>query len=112
MNYDYNANLSYEERIGLITRDIMKEYPINKELAMKIATIEEPIDTDNKEDAMYKRLSNILFFVQNDKVIKNMVIEDMLDNYKSIKGKYEKIDQYINDLLVYIKYDTNLPEYK
>ena len=40
-----------------------------------------------------------------------MVIEDILDNYKSIKGKYEKIDQYINDLLVYIKYDTNLPEY-
>lgn len=110
MNYDYNANLTFEERVGLITRDIMKEYPIDKELAMKIASIELPIDTDDKEDAKYKRLSNILLFVQNDKIIKNMVIEDILDNY--IKGKSEKIDNYVNDILVYIKYNTNLPEYK
>ena len=112
MNYDYNANLSFEERVGLITREIMKAYPISKDIAMKIASTLQPIDNDDIEDAKFKRLSNILFFNQNNEKVKNMVIEDIIDNYKSIKGKYEKIDKYIEDLLVYIKYDTNLPEYK
>lgn len=112
MNFDYNANLTYEERVASITRDILKEYPVNKEIAMKIASIELPIDTDNIEDARYRRLSNILFFNQNDLVVKNKVIEDMLNNYKSIKGKYEKIDKYIDELVSYIEFGTDLPRYE
>lgn len=113
MNYDYNANLLFEDRVALITNEIIKAYPeIDKDIAMKIAAIEEPISTDNIIDCKYKRLYNILRFNINNEKIKNKVIYDMLEYYKEVKGKNEKVDKFIDDLLIYIKYHTSLPEYK
>ena len=58
------------------------------------------------------RYCNIIKVCKNNKILKEKVINDMLKNYKSIEGKYEKIDRFISDLLIYIKYNTDFPEYK
>ena len=113
MNYDYNANLKFEERVDIISKEILNAYPsIGKECAIKIASIEMPIDTYDITDAKFKRLSNILFFCRNDEIIKNKVIEDILKSYKNLNIKNEKVDNYVNDIIIYKKYDTELPLYK
>lgn len=112
MNYDYNANLTFEERVSIITKDIINKYPfINKETAIKIASLEEPID-NNKEDIIFKRLSNILLFYQNDINKKNIIINDILKEYRNLNDKDEKINKYISDILDYQRYDIELPLYK
>jgi len=113
MDYSYNANLSFEERVNKIASEIIKIYDrIDIDTAYKIASIEMPIDNDDIDDAKFKRLSNILFFCKNDEVLKNILIDDILKNYKLIINKNEKIDNYVNDILVYKKYNTELPLYK
>lgn len=107
MNLEYNGHLTYEERVSLITKELV-EYGMDKEIALKIASIEEPITTEDKEDARYKRLSNILR-ITNDNNIKDKVIKDMYKYYK--KGN-KKIDKFMEDLSISIKYNTDLPEYK
>lgn len=107
MNLDYNGHLTFEERVSLITKELV-EYGMDKETALKIASIEEPITTEDKEDARYKRLSNILR-ITNDNNIKDKVIKDM---YKYHKKGNKKIDKFMEDLSISIKYNTDLPEYK
>ena len=70
--------------------------------------INPPITTNNIEDARYKRYSNIL------KINKNKDIEDKVikDIYKYYKKGNKKIDKYIDDLSIYVEYNTDLPEYK
>ena len=107
MTFDYNGHLTFEERVALITKELI-EYGIDKDTALKIASIEEPITTNNIEDARYKRYSNIL------KINKNKDIEDKVikDIYKYYKKGNKKIDKYIDDLSIYVEYNTDLPEYK
>ena len=113
MNYDYNANLSFEERVSIIKNEIIKEYPmIDNDSALKIASIELPIDNDDIENSRYRRLSNILYFYRDNELIKNKVINDMLINYKLIKGKNKKIDNYIENIVIYKEYNTDLPIYE
>ena len=108
MNYDYNGNLTFEERVGLITKDLMN-YGLDKELALKVASIEEPINDNNRYESEYKRLYNILR-LSNDDRIKNKVISDMFNIYE--EGRSKKIDSFITDLKVYIEYNADLPELK
>lgn len=113
MDYSYNANLTFEERVSKITKEIITTYPfIDKDIAIKIASIELPIDDDNKDDAMFKRLSNILFFYKDNELIKNRIINEILDNYKNLDNKTEKINNFINDILIYRNYNTEIPLYK
>lgn len=107
MNLDYNGHLTFEERVALITKELV-DYGIGKDTALKIASIEEPITTNDIEDARYKRYSNILKINKN-KDIEDKVIKDIFKYYK--KGN-KKIDKYIDDLSIYVKYNTELPEYK
>ena len=60
MTYNYNGNLSFEERVGLITKELMDEYNMDKDTALKIASIEEPITTSDIYDSKYKRFSNMM----------------------------------------------------
>lgn len=104
MTYNYNGNLTFEERVGFITKELM-EYGLDKETALKVASFEEPITTDDKYYYMFKRLSNILR-ISNDSKIKDKVIKDMFNNYK--EGN-KKIDKYMEDLSIHIEYNTELP---
>ena len=108
MNYDYNGNLTFEERVGIITKDLMN-YGLDKDEALKIASIEEPINDSDKYEPEYKRLYNILRLSKDDK-IKKKVISDMFNIYK--EGRCNKIDLFITNLRVYLEYDTDLPELK
>lgn len=112
MTYEYNGHLTFEERIEEISKQIEKEYSIDKDLALKIATLEDPITTDDIINAKYKRYSNILKLCSNNEIVKNKVISDIFKDYKDIKGKYEKIDIFVSDLTTFLEYNTNIPEYK
>lgn len=112
MTYEYNGYLTFEERIEEISKQIQKEYSIDKDLALKIAALEEPITTDDTNDAKFKRYSNILKLCINDEITRKKVISDIFKDYKKIKGRYEKIDIFVSDLTTYLEYNTNIPEYK
>ena len=107
MKFDYNGNLTFEERVAIITKELIG-YGLNKETALKVASIEEPITNNDIEEARFKRLYNILK-VNKDKDIEDKVISDMFKYYK--KGN-KKIDKFMEELSIYVKYNTDLPEYK
>ena len=66
MKYDYNGNLTFEERIEEVSLDIINQFPnISVVDAMKVASLEEPINRDINDEFKFKRLYNILF-VRND----------------------------------------------
>ena len=66
MKFNYNGNLTFEERIEEVSLDIINSYPnISIKDAMVIASLEGPITTIVTEDIKFKRLYNIMF-VRND----------------------------------------------
>ena len=67
MNYDYNGNLTFEERVAVITKELIS-YGLDKEMALKVASIEEPITTKDIYNFTFKRLSNILMLSDNKRI--------------------------------------------
>ncbi|MBQ1495963.1 MAG: hypothetical protein IIZ40_01245 [Bacilli bacterium] len=110
MKYKYNGHLTFEERVDEVANEIIKVYPVDKETALKLAAMEEVISSSNIIDIKYKRLSNILRYV-NDENIKSRVIKDILNEYKNEKEKNTRLDDYISNLVDSLKYNLDLPIY-
>ena len=112
MEYSYNGNLLAEDRIIEVAKDIQKEYPeISFELAKNIATLEAPITTEANDEIRFRRLYNILFFTQNNTIVKKKVIDDLIPTYQRISGQYEDIDQIMANMIPYIITGDLFPYY-
>ncbi len=99
MKYDYNGNLTYEERIALISHEITEYYPfITKSESILIATLEQPIDTNVTDIIKFRRLYNILS-IKKDSNTFDIIINDMLKldkNNEIISNGIIKLLEYKN----------------
>ncbi len=78
MEYKYNGNLLYEDRIAQISKELMNEYNfITKSEAMLISTLESPISTDVDDLIKFRRLYNIIY-IKRDKYTFDIIIKDIL----------------------------------
>ena len=80
MKYNYNGNLTFEERIEEVSIDIIKKYNnISIEDAMVIASLEGPITTCVTDEIKFKRLYNIIFVINSmyDEVYKDILKLDI-----------------------------------
>ncbi len=106
MNYEYNGNLTYEERLFKVSKDIHKSYPnITLEESYLIATLEPPIN-EVTDEVKFRRLVNILFVKKDEKTIKKVFNEILLLN--------TNIDIINNGIYLLSKYYSGIgkfPEY-
>lgn len=112
MKYEYNGNMLFYDRIIDISNEIIKVYPeIDKDMALKIASIEEPITDLNDNNVKFKRLYNIIYMNQYNEDIKNKVLCDMLEIYKKMDNKNIKLDNFIANMINYCIYGGEIPVY-
>ena len=83
MNYEYNGHLTEEERKNKVSKEITSYYKeINEKEENLIASLEEPITTPPTSVIKFMRLFNILFVIQNNKVLFNKIYNDLENTFK------------------------------
>lgn len=74
MKYEYNGNLTYEERIALVSNEIMNNYSyVSKGEAYIISSLEPPITSKVDDIIKFRRLSNIYYITKNDGIINDLL---------------------------------------
>lgn len=107
MRFEYNGNLLEKDRINLVAKEIVEEYPnINIEKAKCAAMVEGKISSNKTAIDILNRLYNIMLVNQEDKeivlnvfkdfmnVIKNNTLDDNIDIYISLS---EAINDYLQN---------------
>ena len=109
MKYEYNGNLTIEDRIKEVCNDIKREYkeiPLDK--LRKIAVLEDPIIDNVNSKMKFKRLYNILLVINNDISLSNTyekVVSDLLHIFSSMKDEeITNETEIINNIL---KFNNN-----
>lgn len=83
MNYEYNGNLTYDERIDKVSKDINNIYPfISMKNSRLIASLEPPIN-EVTDEVKFRRLFNILFIERDKNLFKVLFDEILLLNRNS-----------------------------
>lgn len=84
MKFEYNSDCTFEERVELVTKEIMEEYPnISLECAQNAAVIDDPIDDKINNNHIFKRYYNVLLTLDKKDPIFNQVCNDLLRIYQS-----------------------------
>ena len=74
MKYEYNGNLTYEERIALVSNEIMNNYSyVSKGAAYIISSLEPPITSKVDDNIKFRRLSNIFYITKNSEIINDLL---------------------------------------
>lgn len=112
MEYEYNGELTEEERINLVANEIKHAYPnIKYEKAKIAAMFEGKISKDKTLYNELNRLYNIMLVNHDDKITNEVVFNDYLNILKNsrtihIKEKYFDIVKGIRD---YFDYNAPFP---
>ena len=94
MRYEYNGNLTEEDRIKKVSGEIVDKYPnITKEEAENIAMLEGRISTKKDLEMQFNRLSNIILILDKDILRSREVYNDLIELIRENK-KDEKIEKY------------------
>ena len=105
MEFEYNGNLNYKDRVTLVSNEIIRQYPeIEVESARLAASLEDVITTKPTNEIRFKRLYNILFAVQNDKPIFNHVLVDIKKVY-DLGYNSNLIESMMNELIRFVMHD-------
>ena len=104
MEFEYNGNLLEEDRIDLVSKEIIDKYPmISIEKAKEAAMLERKISTQKNMLDELNRLYNIMLTNSESKVIVSLVYKDFLkvinDNNAQSTIYYSMIEQ-INDYIM------------
>ena len=111
MNFEYNGNLTYEDRIEQVSKEIKNIYPDISNVDY-IAALEPPITTKFDVDMLFRRLYNIILVNKEDYKIVNNVIHDMIVVLKTIKKDNEKYKNLIVSLIDYVNTSKNFPSFE
>ena len=111
MKYEYNGNLLEDERIDLVSKEIISKYPeIDLEHAKEIAMLEGRISTIATLEIIFTRLYNIMLIMSYDKKIVKKVYDDIVDILKE-NSNDKKFVEYYNVTLEIANYLDNKREF-
>ena len=83
MKFEYNSDKNIEERIKLISNEIINEYPeIDIGSAKKIAVLDNPIDDKLTDDDRFYRYYMIMLVITKNHSSYMSVFNDALNVYK------------------------------
>ena len=104
MKYEYNGNLLEEDRINLVSKEIMERYPnINISLARQVAMLEGKISTEKTTEMEFNRLYNILLLSNHNPISMKLVYADLISLIENNKQD-PKINYYHAVLLEIYNY--------
>ena len=108
MRLEYNTNLSFEDRVLLVSKEILDEYPlIEKEKAIEAASLISPIDDKITNDDKFERYYFILKTIDRENEEFSHVFNDAFNVYEA--GLEKEINNNImNDIIEYASYNTNI----
>lgn len=96
MKYEYNGNLLEEDRIALVTKEIIASYPeIEIEQAKEAAMLEGKISTPPDIKMKFERLYNIILVLRNDVMKIKNPYNDLVQLINS-NNNDENINYYYN----------------
>ncbi|HIU39853.1 MAG TPA: hypothetical protein IAB68_00945 [Candidatus Aphodocola excrementigallinarum] len=96
MKYEYNGNLKEEERIDLVSNEIINKYPqISIDKAKDAAMLEGKISSDKDFEMEFNRLYNIMLVESDNKDLLEPVYNDLINLLKE-NSNNEKIEYYCN----------------
>ena len=107
MNFEYNGNLSEDDRLKLVASEIITKYPeISPKKAIESAMLEGKISKDKTIDDELLRLYNIMLVNSNDKKIVTTIYNDFINLIKNNLieegNKFyhvaESINEYLNNI--------------
>lgn len=112
MKFEYNGNLSEEDRIHNVIRDIVCKYPeISTDQAREIALLEGRISEDYNVQMNFNRLYNIMLVLNQDiNLVKKVYLDlvSLLTNNRDDK----RIEYYYNvtlEISKYLNYERDFP---
>jgi hypothetical protein len=104
MKFEYNGHLNEMNRFISVAKEIVDYFPdIPMEKAMKIAALEDVITTECDSNMYFKRLYNILYIMQEEKNVFNIVLNELITTFKNFSGELDII--IIKFLEEALKYD-------
>ena len=112
MYYEYNGNLLENDRIDLVSQEIVHKYPqISIEQAKKAAMLEGKISNGKNFDIQFNRLYNIMLIVSDDINNVRVVYDDLINLLENVNNN-EKIGYYYDiarEILNYLKGEREFP---
>lgn len=116
MDYEYNGHLTEEERVKQVSKEIKRKYQrINDNDLKWIASLEAAISTSKTKEMEFNRLFNILFVMQDDKIIFEEVFSDLKKIYLEYQNDLSytentRIDRMMEEVLkFYLKQREYFP---
>ena len=84
MEYNYNGNMLFEDRLDDVSSEITNAYPeVSQEKALFVASLEDPITTYPNINIMTKRLYNLMLVNYDNKLLQSKIFYDMIKIYKN-----------------------------
>ena len=111
MKYEYNGNLLEDERVELVSKEIISKYPeIDLEHAEEIAMLEGRISTNPNLEIEFTRLYNIMLIMSYNKEFVKKVYNDIVEVLKENNDDKKFVDYY-NVVLEIANYLDNKREF-
>lgn len=103
MKFQNTEHLSVTDRLRVVSKEILLAYPLlSDDDILKIASLCDVVSDTVDEDVIFKRYYYILFIIQDDKTIFDIIYNDMKkycgNNIKDNLNKYlyDDINKYYN----------------
>ena len=104
MRFEYNSDCTLEERINIVKREILDDYPsICEADAKMIASLSSPVEDKVSNDEIFERYYYMMLIIKKDNPAFSTLIReafdiynDGLDNPKFVLAM-EEILKYMND---------------
>ena len=104
MNYEYTGNCTLEEKVNIVSKEIMEAYPeITLKDARYIAMLDNKVTKEADGHIKFRRLYNILLITFSNTIIFNKVLKDMISAYNSIKDKTISETNLFEDIILFYK---------
>ena len=93
MEFEYNSNLEFEERVELVSKEIKKKYSdISNKSIIEAASIANVIDDYVTNDDKFDRLYHILLVLDKNKEDSTVVFNDLYNIYEDGLKNNRNID--------------------
>lgn len=111
MDFEYNGNLLEDDRIKLVSNEIISKYPqVSVEKAREAAMLEGRISSDKTVEDELNRLYNIMLVNSDNKDIVSIIYKDFLNLLESNSFEEDSIYMALtNSINNYLKNDDEFP---
>ena len=110
MKFEYNGNLLENERINLVTNEIISKYPqISIEKAKEAAMLEGKISENKNVNDELNRLYNIMLVNCDNKNVVSLIYKDFLSVFKNNNLEDNNYIYLINGINDYLQNYNDFP---